>query len=215
MSLPAALSGSANSIREAIAAGRASPAAVREALAGVPAGERDAWLDAVLGLGEVPGDSGALPRGCVPYLPCPVDAIVELARRARLGPEDVLVDVGSGVGRAMIAAHLVSGCEAIGIEIQPHLAEIARATAARLGLSRCTTVLGDAALLPRELARGTVLFLYCPFGGERVARVLDALEPVARSRRVRVCTLDLPLPPRAWLRRAGDGEGALDVYESA
>jgi len=40
----------------------------------------------------------------------------------------------------------------------------------------------------------SVFFLYRPFGGERLARVLGDLEHIARTRELRVCCIDLPLP---------------------
>jgi hypothetical protein len=87
----------------------ATPAVLRAELAAVPPQDRDAWLDLVLGLVEIPDDSAALPRGCVPYLPSPVDKLTQIAEHANVQPTDVFVDVGSGVGRAVVAMHLVTG----------------------------------------------------------------------------------------------------------
>ena len=51
-----------------------------------------------LGLGELPDDLPDLPPGTVPYLPCPVDAIIRAVLEAPVGPDDVFVDLGAGVG---------------------------------------------------------------------------------------------------------------------
>ena len=51
-------------------------------------------------------------------------------------------------------------------------------------------------------AAGTVFFLYCPFSDARLERVLDALESIAMTRPIRICCVDLPLPPRSWLSLA-------------
>jgi len=59
-----------------------------------------------------------------------------------------------------------------------------------------------------------VFFLYCPFSGARLERVLDDLESIARTREIRVCCVDLPLPPRAWLALAAPPSGDLAVYRS-
>lgn len=186
--------------------------AFRAALAAVPANRRDAWLDARLGLGELPDDDPALPRGCVPYLPCPVDTLARAADRAAIGPDDTVIDVGAGVGRAIVALHQLTGAAAIGIEIQPALAAAARALVA--GFDRVEVVEGDVAGHAATLARGSVFFLYCPFSGARLAGLLDLLEPIAAARPIRVCAVDLPIPSRSWLEVIAASD-ELMVYRSA
>lgn len=60
--------------------------------------------------------------------------------------------------------------------------------------ARISHVEGDAAKLAGYIPIGSVFFLYCPFGGERLARVLGNLVHVARTRELRVCCIDLPCP---------------------
>ena len=62
-----------------------------------------------------------------------------------------------------------------------------------------SSVEGDAAKLAGYIPIGTVFFLYCPVGGERLARVLGDLEHIARTRELRVCCIDVPLPSCSWL----------------
>jgi hypothetical protein len=206
---------SAEHAREAIARGLHDPATFRAALLSVPPGIRDAWLDRLLGLTEVPDDQPELPRGCVPYLPCSVDVLLRMVDQAGVQASDVFVDLGSGVGRAAVLVHLLTGAPAIGIEIQPALAVAARALASRLPLSRVPFIEGDAAELTGLMTIGTVFFLYCPFGGERLVTVLDQLESLAQARPVRICCVDLPLPPRAWLTPDPGPLGDLAIYRSA
>jgi hypothetical protein len=59
-----------------------------------------------------------------------------------------------------------------------------------------------------------VFFLYCPFSGGRLEQLLDDLEPIARTRRIRVCTVDLPLPARAWLTLVSPPSLDIAVYRS-
>src|SRR4029078_9775031 len=99
--------------------GQHDPSMFRAALLRVPPTERDAWLDLVLRLGELPDDGPALPRDCVPYLPCPVDALLRIVDQAPVRASDVFVDVGSGLGRAAALVHLLTGAATIGLEIQP------------------------------------------------------------------------------------------------
>jgi SAM-dependent methyltransferase len=180
----------------------------------VPAKDRDAWLDCVLGLDSIPNDGPELPRGCVPYLPCPVDSVLRVLDLAEVQASDTFVDVGSGVGRAAALAHLVTGAQAIGIEIQPALVHAARALATRINGLRFIPIEGDAALLAGRLEIASVFFLYCPFSGERLEKVLDGIEPVARTRQIRVCSVDLPIPARPWLAPVSPPDRDVAVYRS-
>jgi hypothetical protein len=73
---------------------------------------------------------------------------------------------------------------------------------------------GDAATVAAFMVVGSVFFFYCPFSGARLAKVLDDLEPIARTRELRVCCVCLPLPPRPWLAREPGSEGELEIYRS-
>lgn len=186
----------------------------RAALMSVPAHERDAWLDLLLGLGPIPDDGPELPRGCVPYLPCCVDALLRMVEHADVQASDVFVDIGSGVGRAAALVHLLTGAAAIGLEVQPNLVHTARELAARLHGLRYSPVEGDAVRLTGYITIGSIFFLYCPFSGSRLEQVLDDLEPIARTRQIRICCVDLSLPPRPWLTLAAPPCEDLAVYRS-
>ena len=193
--------------------GLRDPATFRAALSNVPPSARDVWLDRVLGLGELPEDEPELPRGCVPYLPCSVEVLLRMIDLASVGASDVFVDIGSGPGRAAALVHLVTGASAIGIEIQPGLVVRMRALAARLPLSRIACVHGDAAELTGYIMIGSVFFLYCPFSGDRLAKVIADLESIAQTRMIRVCCVDLPPLAYPWLRLETATE-ELAIYRS-
>jgi SAM-dependent methyltransferase len=179
----------------------------------VPAAERDGWVDRVFGLGELPPDGPELPRGGVPYLPCPVDTLLRAIELADVRSGYAFVDIGSGPGRATALTHFLTGAGAIGIEVQSTLVRLARDLSARLNAPRATVVQGDAAELTRYIPIGSVFFLYCPFSGARLERVLDDIEEIAEVRTVRVCSVDLPLPSRPWLTPVSLSD-ALAVYRS-
>ena len=205
---------SADRARSLIESGRCDPALFRNMLATVPPAARDTWVDRALGLDAIPEDGPDLPRGCVPYLPCPVDALLRLAEHARVQTSDVFVDVGSGTGRAAALVHLMTGARVIGLEIQPALVAAARDMTARLHLPDVTFVEGDAPQLTTALSAGSVFLLYCPFSGDRLAALLATLATVARTRTIRVCCVDLPLPPCAWLTPTPHPSPDLAVYRS-
>jgi len=190
----------------------------RRAYARVEVARRERFVDRVLGLSSWDDDDGEdLPRGCVPYLPSALSVLSEALARARVAERDVFVDVGSGVGRAIAVAHLLTGAGAVGLEVQRALVDRALAMAARTGLTRVRTVHGDAARTIGCMTTGTVFYFFCPFGGARLARAIDALEPLARARPLTLCFVDVVVPARPWLtvvRDASAKEGALVVVRS-
>ena len=189
---------------------RSTPASFRGALERLAPSERDAWLDRFLGLDDaLPADGPELAAGCVPYMPCGVATLLDVIDHARVTKDDVFVDVGAGLGRATAFVHLATGARAVGVEIQSDLARRARA----FGLHDVTIVEGDASRVVRSLTNGTVFFFYCPFSGDRLRRVLADLESIARAHTIRVCTLDLPLPPCTWLEETHASNG-LAIHRS-
>lgn len=191
---------------------RPTPADFRAALTSVPLLERDVWVDAVLGLGPIPDDGPDLPPGGVAYLPCSVEAVLEAVDVARITAADVVVDLGAGVGRAAALLHLLTGARVIGVEVQRALVEAARSLSS--SLPAVSFVHGDAAEVERRAPGGTVYFLYCPFSGARLERLLDDLERIASARPLRLVCIDLPLPPRSWLMQLSSGSGAVTVFTS-
>jgi predicted RNA methylase len=179
-------------------------------LMSVPSQDRDAYVDRELGFRPPPPDEG-LPQGGVPYLPATVDDIVAVVREVPLRPTDTFVDLGSGLGRVAIIAHLLSGARAHGVEVQERLVRLARERAAALGVERVTfehTNVVDAEL------DGNVFFLYSPFNGETLKRVLKKLEALSKKKRIALAAVDIEFPHERWLRRRDTSSLAVTIYES-
>jgi hypothetical protein len=106
-------------------------------------------------------------------------------RRLRPGPGDVIADVGSGKGRAVIVAALSPFGRVIGVELAPELTEIAQQAVARnrgkLACRDIKLVTSDALLyeFPADL---NIVYLYAPFVGEVFRQFTDRL--IAFSDRV-------------------------------
>lgn len=195
-------------------AGLVTPERFRAALLDVAPLDRDAWVDVVLGLEDRLFEDGpALPRGGVPYLACPVDTVLRAVDAAAMTAADVVVDVGSGVGRAAMLIHLLSGAAVVGLEIQPALVLATRELLTQVPSARVTVMEGDAAERIGQLAFGSVFFFYCPFSGERAERAREGLEGIARMRSLRVCCVDWPMPDSEWLERIAE-DGDLVVFRS-
>ena len=204
----------AGRIRDLLQKGEVAPANLATAFYSTPCAERDTWLNLVWDIGEVPDDDVKLPRGCVPYIPCPASTAHEALQQAAVTRNDVFVDVGSGAGRVALLAHLLTGCGSIGLEIQSGLVRAAQGRANWLNLERVRFVRGDAVKLVRFVPTGTVFFLYCPFGAAQLRVFLDGLEDIARAKQIRVCCVDMPPLTCSWLARCTSNSLRVDVYRS-
>jgi SAM-dependent methyltransferase len=118
----------------------------------------------------------------VPAFRALVACVPDLAIRS-----SVFVDVGAGMGRALLLASEYPFKQILGIEISPGLLEVARENVARAYdlAVKCRDVrIVRADARRRHFPRGDlVLFLYNPFDGEALDAVLDRLSerPEARS----------------------------------
>jgi hypothetical protein len=176
----------------------------------------DLLLDGVLGL-EAPEEQGELADPeLVGYQPTPARVIFELVERAEIGADDLLFDLGSGLGQVAIVAAMLTGCAAMGVEIDPALCEAARRGATSLGLAgvsfRCEDVRAA------DLSAGTVFYLYTPFTGAVLHDVLGRLHAQAGRRPIRVCAYGpylAPLAEQPWLRLVSPaGSGSVTIFES-
>lgn len=189
-------------------------AALLRRLLAVPREERDGWCDVRLGLPEAPPDVEGLPRGAVPYLPAGADEILTLMQQVPLGPEDVLVDVGSGLGRVLLLTHLVTDARGHGIEVQAPLVALAEKCRDALGIPKDVVSFSCENAAQAEL-NGTAFFLYSPFNGETLTTVFSRLVQLAERQRISICAVGFELPPSPALRRRESGNVAVALYESS
>jgi len=201
----------ARTARSEIKSGALRGTALLELIRAVPWLDRDVWVDELLGIEDPPPDIPDLPRGAVPYLPCGADEIVAMVLEAPVRPDDTLVDLGSGLGRAVILAHLLSGARAWGLEIQEPLVLRARARAAELGLAAVSFVHGDATETELD---GSIFFLYSPCNGEMLTRLIRRLEQIARRRPIIVCAVGVEFHDAPWLVRRTTSNVSLTLYDS-
>jgi hypothetical protein len=201
----------ARAARAQLRSGALRGAALLEELRGIPFLERDGWVDELLEIEAPPPDHPDLPRESVPYLPCGVEEIVAAVVEAPVGRDDVLVDLGAGLGRVVILAHLLCGARAVGVEIQEPLVRSARARCHELGLADVSFVHADAAGVELD---GSVFFLYTPFSGATLARALRRLEDVARRRPITACAVGFELHDLPWLVPRNTSCASLTLYDT-
>jgi hypothetical protein len=79
--------------------------------------------------------SDDLPRTAGPYVPTPQVIVDRMLQAARVGPEDFVVDLGSGDGRMVRTAAKVYGASGFGVDIDGELVEKSNAEAQREGVA--------------------------------------------------------------------------------
>jgi SAM-dependent methyltransferase len=95
----------------------------------------------------------------VPYFPTPEPVVDAMLRLARVGPEDLVYDLGCGDGRIVIAAAAKYGARGYGVDVDPLPLIRARRDAARAGVEeRVRFERGD--LFQTDLHAATVVMLY-------------------------------------------------------
>jgi len=93
------------------------------------------------------------------FVPTPQAVADEMLKLARVGPDDLVYDLGSGDGRIVILAAQKYRARGVGIELDPPLVEIARQVAREGEVTdRVTFVEGD--LFTADISAATVVTLY-------------------------------------------------------
>ena len=165
----------------------------------------DSVLDGVLQIGAPPPPRSQLDPEMIPYQATPVRILLDMVDRLHLTPDDVFYDLGSGLGRVVLGMALMSTGRMKGVEIEPAYVEYARERAQALNVPQVSFVQADARSC--DYADGTVFFLYTPFKGVLLRRVLTLLRAQSRTRRIRVCTYGpgtLEVQDQDWLMSDDD-----------
>src|SRR4051812_2994485 len=115
--------------------------------------------DAPAALSQEAGDRPPARTPDIHFVPTRQVIVDAMLRLGRVGPEDVVYDLGSGDGRIVILAAEKYGARGVGIELVPRLVETSRELARQAGLAdRVTFVEGD--LFTADISDATVVTLY-------------------------------------------------------
>ena len=161
----------------------------------------DALLAGILRIGPFPSPSLQAEPEMVHLEFTPTSVILELVDTVPLGPQDVFVDLGCGLGQVAILARLLTGVPTRGIDVEPAYVAFAQSRAQELGLAKVTFECLDARQADYSL--GTVFYLFTPFTGAMLDSVLTRLQEQASERAIVVCSYGPCTPQIAqqpWLR---------------
>ena len=94
-----------------------------------------------------------------PYVPTPKLVVDEMLRAGQVGPEDFVVDLGSGDGVIVLTAAREKKARGFGVDIDPELVKLSNAEASRHGIAdRASFFVED--VFKTDLSKATVITLY-------------------------------------------------------
>jgi SAM-dependent methyltransferase len=165
----------------------------------------DMLIDGLFALPAAPAPTLSLTAEMVHCEETPARVILDLVDQVALGPADRFYDLGCGLGQVVLLVHLLTGVPAYGVEIEPAFVRFARQQATELGLPNVHFINADAQVA--DYSAGTVFFLFTPFRGQLLQRVLARLQVLATRQPIRVCTFGPCTPVVAaepWLQASPD-----------
>lgn len=115
------------------------------------------------------------------YESVPYYAIFKILDQLGLKPDDVVVDLGSGMGRPVFVAASYPIRKAIGVEIEPDLHVAALENAGRAKRLRAHVEFHCQSALDFDFREITVLLLFNPFGGSTFRAMLDRVHESLRN----------------------------------
>lgn len=117
----------------------------------------------------------------VPFVPTPQDVVDRMLQLADVGPDDYLIDLGSGDGRIPITAAREHGTTGMGVDLNPQRVEEAEANAKQAGVEdKVDFHVQD--LYETDIGEATVLSMYLlpQVNLDLRPRILEELDPGTR-----------------------------------
>ena len=116
-----------------------------------------------------------------PYVATPLDVVDRMLTLARVGPSDVVYDLGCGDGRVVIMAAQKFGARGVGVDIDPALVEQATANAKAADVAdRATFRVQDALTVDVSPATVVTLYLLAAANARLRPTLMEQLRPGAR-----------------------------------
>ncbi len=117
----------------------------------------------------------------MPYVPTPYVVVEEMLRLAEVGPDDFVIDLGSGDGRILIDAARKFGARGVGVDLDPERIAESVDNAQAAGVSERVAFLRED-LFKFDIARASVVTMYLlPTVNRKLRpRLLSELKPGTR-----------------------------------
>ena len=117
----------------------------------------------------------------VPFVVTPMNVVDAMLKLAKVGPEDYVIDLGSGDGRIVIAAAKQYGARGLGVELDGALVSGSRREAARQGVANKVEFRAEN-LFVTELDRATVIttYLFPRLNVQLRPRIFEQVKPGGR-----------------------------------
>jgi SAM-dependent methyltransferase len=93
------------------------------------------------------------------WVPSPDDIVDRMLTMAQVGPNDLVIDLGSGDGKIAIAAAKKFGARAMGIEYNPDMVKLSQANAKAAGVAEKATF-RNADIFATDFSQATVITMY-------------------------------------------------------
>lgn len=176
----------------------------------------DEFWDRYLGVrtfGYHPGIGGPGEREWyMHYVPSSYKDVFAVLDRAGVAPDDVVTDLGCGLGRVVFAAAYRGAARVEGVELIPSLIAAAEANLAASRLKHRDIRFHAGNALDHNLSGASLLYLFHPFGPEILGEVMEKARDDRRSaasrRPLRIAYVnpvgESILNEAGWLRPAGD-----------
>ena len=108
---------------------------------------------------QVPGQEAPTRRPDVIYVPTPQEVVDAMLDVAKVGPDDLVYDLGCGDGRIVVTAAKKFGARGIGIDIDPQRIKEANENVAAAGVGDKVEI-RQADLFETDLSQASVVTLY-------------------------------------------------------
>ena len=153
----------------------------------------------------VPGTTNSY----MPFVPSAYRDTFQYLRAANIGPDDVFVDLGSGLGRTVFAASWMGAKRAVGVELVPALTDGAEANRKRSKLRDRDIEFVCVNALEFDEPGMTILYMFHPFGESVLEQVLANIkaqrEANPNAKRLRIIysnpVYNDALQRTGWLRK--------------
>jgi predicted RNA methylase len=126
---------------------------------------------------------------------------------AKVGPEDLVYDLGSGDGRIVITAAKRHACKAIGVEIDRELVDLSRTGAEKAGVEELVTIeSGD--IFEVDLSKADVVAVYLL--PKQLADLMDQFSKLPKGTRIVSHQFKIPgVEPNQSIQVESDEDGAV------